>query len=81
MLYLGQELSKMSKNKIIEKIETEQMGKEVPEFGPGDTVVVQVKIKEGDRERLQAFEGVVIGKRNAASILPLLFVRSHTVWV
>ena len=54
----------MSKNKIIEKIETEQMGKKLPEFGPGDTVVVQVKIKEGDRERLQAFEGVVIGKRN-----------------
>ena len=54
----------MSKNKIIEKIETEQMEKELPEFGPGDTVVVQVKIKEGDRERLQAFEGVVIGKRN-----------------
>ena len=54
----------MSKNKIIEKIETEQMRKELPEFGPGDTVVVQVKIKEGDRERLQAFEGVVIGKRN-----------------
>ena len=64
VLHLGQELSKMSKNKIIEKIETEQMGKELPEFGPGDTVVVQVKIKEGDRERLQAFEGVVIGKRN-----------------
>ena len=54
----------MSKNKIIEKIESEQMGKKLPEFGPGDTVVVQVKIKEGDRERLQAFEGVVIGKRN-----------------
>ena len=54
----------MSKNKIIEKIENEQMGKDLPEFGPGDTVVVQVKIKEGDRERLQAFEGVVIGKRN-----------------
>ncbi len=54
----------MSKNKIIEQIENSQMGKEIPEFGPGDTVVVQVKIKEGDRERLQAFEGVVIGKRN-----------------
>lgn len=54
----------MSKNKIIEKIETEQMNKEFPEFGPGDTVVVQVKIKEGERERLQAFEGVVIGRRN-----------------
>ncbi len=54
----------MGKNKIIQQIETEQMGKELPEFGPGDTVVVQVKIKEGDRERLQAFEGVVIGRRN-----------------
>ena len=40
------------------------MGKEVPNFGPGDTVVVQVKVKEGTRERLQAFEGVVIAKRN-----------------
>ena len=54
----------MSKNKIIEQIENQQMEKTLPEFGPGDTVVVQVKIKEGDRERLQAFEGVVIGKRN-----------------
>ena len=54
----------MSKNKIIEQIENGQMNKEIPEFGPGDTIVVQVKIKEGDRERLQAFEGVVIGKRN-----------------
>jgi large subunit ribosomal protein L19 len=40
------------------------MNREVPEFGPGDTVVVQVKVKEGARERLQAFEGVVIAKRN-----------------
>lgn len=54
----------MGKNKIIQKIEGEQMTRELPEFGPGDTVVVQVRIKEGDRERLQAFEGVVIGKRN-----------------
>ena len=54
----------MSKNKIIQKVEEEQMTKELPDFGPGDTVVVQVKIKEGERERLQAFEGVVIGKRN-----------------
>ncbi len=53
-----------SKNSIISQIEAEQMEKEVPEFGPGDTVVVQVKVKEGNRERLQAFEGVVIGKRN-----------------
>ncbi len=51
-------------SKIIEAIENEQMGKEVPEFAPGDTVVVQVKVKEGNRERLQAFEGVVIAKRN-----------------
>lgn len=51
-------------SKHIDMIEKEQMNKEIPAFGPGDTVVVQVKIKEGDRERLQAFEGVVIGKRN-----------------
>ncbi|HHJ11994.1 MAG TPA: 50S ribosomal protein L19, partial [Chromatiales bacterium] len=42
----------------------EQMNKEIPEFGAGDTVVVQVRVKEGNRERLQAFEGVVIAKRN-----------------
>jgi len=51
-------------SKIIEAIEQEQMAKEVPDFSPGDTVVVQVKVKEGDRERLQAFEGIVIAKRN-----------------
>ena len=51
-------------SKIIEAIEQEQMGKEIPPFAPGDTVVVQVKVKEGTRERLQAFEGVVIAKRN-----------------
>ena len=49
---------------IIEELEKEQMDREVPEFAPGDTVVVQVKVKEGNRERLQAFEGVCIGKRN-----------------
>lgn len=53
-----------SSNKIIQKIEQAQLKSDVPEFGPGDTVVVQVRIKEGERERLQAFEGVVIGKRN-----------------
>jgi large subunit ribosomal protein L19 len=53
-----------SRNPIIQRIEKEQMGKELPPFGPGDTVIVQVKVKEGNRERLQAFEGVVIGKRN-----------------
>jgi len=52
------------KSNIISEIENEQMTKAVPEFGPGDTVVVQVRVTEGNRERLQAFEGVVIGKRN-----------------
>lgn len=51
-------------SKIIDAIEQEQMGKEIPEFSPGDTIIVQVKVTEGNRERLQAFEGVVIGKRN-----------------
>jgi len=54
----------MSSNTIISQLDAEQMEKVLPEFGPGDTVVVQVKVKEGNRERLQAFEGVVIGKRN-----------------
>ena len=49
---------------IIAALEAEQMSKEIPAFSSGDTVVVQVKVKEGDRERLQAFEGVVIAKRN-----------------
>ncbi|NIR58356.1 MAG: 50S ribosomal protein L19 [Gammaproteobacteria bacterium] len=49
---------------VISQIEAEQMGREVPQFGAGDTVVVKVKVKEGARERLQAFEGVVIAKRN-----------------
>ncbi|HQT43109.1 MAG TPA: 50S ribosomal protein L19, partial [Halothiobacillus sp.] len=51
-------------SKIIQALEAEQMNRVIPVFGPGDTVVVQVKVKEGDRERLQAFEGVVIAKRN-----------------
>lgn len=51
-------------NKIILALEAEQMTKEIPTFAPGDTIVVQVKVKEGDRSRLQAFEGVVIAKRN-----------------
>ena len=51
-------------SKIIEAIEQEQMNKEFPDFSPGDTVIVQVKVREGTRERLQAFEGIVIAKRN-----------------
>lgn len=53
-----------NKNTIIQHIENAQLKDNIPDFGPGDTVVVQVKVKEGARERLQAFEGVVIGKRN-----------------
>ena len=49
---------------IIQQIEAEQMTREIPKFGPGDTVVVRVKVKEGSRERLQAFEGFVIAKRS-----------------
>jgi large subunit ribosomal protein L19 len=50
---------------IIQQLEAEWMSrKTIPSFGPGDTVVVQVKVKEGNRERLQAYEGVVIAKRN-----------------
>ncbi len=48
---------------IISELEAEQL-RDIPDFAPGDTVVVQVKVKEGSRERLQAFEGVVIAKRN-----------------
>jgi len=52
---------------LIAKLEQEEvarLGKTLPEFAPGDTVIVQVKVKEGNRERLQAYEGVVIAKRN-----------------
>jgi large subunit ribosomal protein L19 len=49
---------------IIAELEAEQMSREVPDFGPGDTVIVQVRVREGERERLQAFEGIVIAKRN-----------------
>ena len=49
---------------IIQQLEMDMMKADVPEFASGDTVEVQVKVKEGNRERLQAFEGVVIAKRN-----------------
>ncbi len=51
-------------SKLIDAIEKEQITKEIPTFSPGDTVIVQVRVKEGSRERLQAFEGIVIAKRN-----------------
>ena len=49
---------------IIKALEEEQLKSDLPKFAPGDTVVVQVKVKEGDRERLQAFEGVCLGIKN-----------------
>ncbi|HBL87605.1 MAG TPA: 50S ribosomal protein L19, partial [Alcanivorax sp.] len=49
---------------LIQEIEQAQLKTDVPEFGAGDTVTVQVKVKEGTRERLQAFQGVVIARRN-----------------
>ncbi len=49
---------------IIDQLDAEQMNKDIPDFGAGDTLVVKVRVKEGDRERLQAFEGVCIARRN-----------------
>lgn len=52
------------KHPVIQAIEQAQLKQNVPSFAPGDTVIVQVKVKEGDRERLQAYEGVVIAIKN-----------------
>ena len=49
---------------VIQELEQAQMRSDLPEFSPGDQVVVQVRVKEGNRERLQAYEGVVIAKKN-----------------
>src|SRR6202047_3451892 len=54
----------MNMSKIIQEIDKQRMTRAVPEFKPGDTVVVQVKVVEGDRERVQAYEGVVIARSN-----------------
>ena len=51
-------------NKVIRDFESRQTGRKIPDFAPGDTVVFEVKVKEGDRERVQAYEGVVIARRN-----------------
>ena len=51
-------------NKVIQALNSERATQKFPEFNPGDTVVVQVKVTEGDRERVQAYEGVVIAKKN-----------------
>ncbi len=56
-------MAKVNQN-IIKKIEEAQLKTDVPAFGPGDTVIVRVKVKEGDKERVQAYEGVCIAKRN-----------------
>lgn len=70
------------RNTIIAELENEQMTKDIPEFAPGDTVVVQVRVKEGNRERLQAFEGVVLGlkKRDLGSSFTVRKI-SHGVGV
>lgn len=57
-------ISQSNTMNIIEQIEKEQLKDDIPEFSPGDTVAVQVRIREGERERLQIFEGVVIAKKN-----------------
>jgi large subunit ribosomal protein L19 len=54
----------MVMSNLIDELNAEQTQREIPDFSPGDTVIVHVKVKEGDRERIQAFEGVVIGRRN-----------------
>lgn len=56
-------MSQLNKS-IVAQFEAEQMQRQLPEFSPGDTVIVSVKVKEGNRERVQAFEGVVIAKKN-----------------
>ena len=64
MIYNGDDLRLETEMNIIEQIEKEQLRDDIPEFSPGDTVAVQVRIREGERERLQIFEGVVIAKKN-----------------
>ena len=58
-------MNKPSLNTLLQEFESAQVQRKLPAFGPGDTVVVNVKVKEGNRERVQAYEGVVIGKKNA----------------
>ena len=58
-------MNKPSIHTLLQEFESAQVTRKLPDFGPGDTVVVNVKVKEGNRERVQAYEGVVIGKKNA----------------
>ena len=64
MIYNAHDLRLETEMNIIEQIEKEQLRDDIPEFSPGDTIAVQVRIREGERERLQIFEGVVIAKKN-----------------
>ncbi len=57
-------MSKPSLSNLVNEFESAQAERKLPEFGPGDTVIVNVKVKEGNRERVQAYEGVVIAKKN-----------------
>ncbi len=57
----------MNKQAVINSIEAEQMKRDLPDFGPGDTIRVQVKVVEGDKERLQAFQGIVLQRRGAGT--------------
>ena len=66
-------------NDIIKEIEQEQLKAEVPQFRVGDTVRVHAKIKEGEKERIQVFEGVVLKKQGGSNRLPLPYVRIRTV--
>ena len=56
-------MNKPSLSTLLQNFESEQVTRELPDFSPGDTVVVNVKVKEGNRERLQAYEGVVIARK------------------
>ncbi|HVK51300.1 MAG TPA: 50S ribosomal protein L19 [Pseudoxanthomonas sp.] len=58
-------MNKPSIHTLVQDFEAAQVSRKLPDFGPGDTVIVNVKVKEGNRERVQAYEGVVIGKKNA----------------
>ena len=58
-------MNKPSIHTLLQNFESDQVQRQLPDFGPGDTVVVNVKVKEGNRERVQAYEGVVIAKKNA----------------
>ena len=58
-------MNKPSIHTLLQDFESAQVTRTLPDFGPGDTVIVNVKVKEGNRERVQAYEGVVIGTKNA----------------